>query len=349
MKDWKKIVLSSHASIREAIQTIDEGALQIALVVDPDLCLLGTVTDGDVRRGILREISFDSPVSLIMNSNPIIASVHQTREEILAMMKQHCLHQIPLVDEKSRLVDLKVLENFLQHKQFQNCVVIMAGGLGSRLGPMTTDCPKPMLKVGGRPILETVICNFLEQGFYRFYISVNYKAEMIMEYFGDGSRFGANIEYLHESKKLGTAGALSLLPELPPDPLVVINGDLLTKVNFLQLFEFHQYHQAMATMCVREYDFQVPYGVVKVGQHSILAIEEKPIHRFFVNAGIYVLNPDVLRLIPPDSYCDMPKVFDNIIKLGLGTTAFPIREYWLDIGRPDDFERASGEYSEVFE
>ena len=348
MKDWKKVVLNQHVSIREAIRIIDAGALQIALVVDADHRLLGTVTDGDVRRGILREISFDDPVCQVMNSRPVVAKVHQTQDEILALMKHRSLHQIPMVDESGRLVGLEIMEALLQSRQLPNCVVIMAGGLGARLRPLTNDCPKPMLKVGGRPILETLVGNFLEQGFNRFYMAVNYKAEMIKEYFGDGARFGAEIEYLHESKKLGTAGALSLLPEKPTEPLVVMNGDLLTKVNFQRLFDFHLQHRAMATMCVREYDFQVPYGVVNVDQHRILEIEEKPVHKFFVNAGIYVLAPEVLSFISADRYCDMPTVFEKLMEIGMETAAFPIREYWLDIGRMADFERAAVEFNEVF-
>lgn len=348
MKDWKKVVIAPEVSIREAIRTIDAGALQIALVVDAENRLQGTVTDGDVRRGILREVSFDDSVCKIMNTNPVVARVQQGREKILALMKERSLHQIPVVDDEGRLAGLEVVEALLQSQHFPNQVVIMAGGLGTRLRPMTNDCPKPMLKVGGRPILETLLQNLKEQGFSRFYLAVNYMAALIKDYFGDGSAFGVEIKYLHEEKKLGTAGALSLLPEPPAEPLVVMNGDLLTKVNFQHLFDFHRQHKAVATMCVREYDFQVPYGVVKVDQHRMLGIEEKPVHKFFVNAGIYVLNPQVICSIPQGSYCDMPAVFDRLAHEGHDSAAFPIREYWLDIGRLDDFERASCEFSEVF-
>lgn len=348
MKDWKKVILTPEISIREAISTIDAGALQIALVVDADNKLLGTVTDGDVRRGILREIPLDASVCEIMNPGPAVVNVHQSREEILALMKKKSLRQIPLVDGSGRLVGLEVIEAILQPPDFPNQVVIMAGGLGTRLRPMTNNCPKPMLKVGGRPILETVLQNLKEQGFRRFYLSVNYMADLIKDHFGDGSCLGVEIEYLHEDKKLGTAGALSLLPVLPTEPIMVMNADLLTKVNFQQLFDFHRQHQSAATMCVREYDFQVPYGVVKVDQHRLLGIEEKPVHNFFVNAGIYILGPEVFKLIIPDCYCDMPTVFETLIEKKYATTVFPIREYWLDIGKLDDFERASGEFSEVF-
>lgn len=348
MKDWKKVIISPEASIREAIRTIDAGALQIALVVDAENKLQGTVTDGDVRRGILREISFDDSVCKIMNSRPVVARQKQGREKILGLMIERSLHQIPTVDDEGRLAGLEVVEALLQSQHFSNQVVIMAGGLGTRLRPMTNDCPKPMLKVGGRPILETLLQNLKEQGFYRIYLSVNYMADLIMDYFGDGSAFGVEIKYLREEKRLGTAGALSLLPEPPTEPLVVMNGDLLTKVNFQYLFDFHKQHKVVATMCVREYDFQVPYGVVKVDQHRMVSIEEKPVHKFFVNAGIYVLNPQVINVIPNNNYCDMPAVFEKLAQEGQDCAAFPIREYWLDIGRVNDFDRASCEFGEVF-
>jgi len=226
---------------------------------------------------------------------------------------------------------------------------LMAGGLGSRLGELTKDTPKPLLKVGTKPILEVILENFISHGFHRFYISVNYKAEMIRDYFGDGSRWGVEIRYLHEHKRLGTAGALSLLPDNPTLPVLVMNGDLLTKVNFRQLIDFHNETNSKATMCVREFELQVPYGVVQIANHRLRAIEEKPVQRFFVNGGIYVLSPDMLQFIPEDSFYDMPTLFDEIIARGEETSVFPIREYWIDIGRADDFERANDEvYKEGF-
>jgi NDP-sugar pyrophosphorylase family protein len=224
----------------------------------------------------------------------------------------------------------------------------MAGGLGSRLGTLTADRPKPMLPLGNKPILETILQNFLDFGFRNFYVSVNYKAEMIQSYFGDGSKWGANIRYLKEAEALGTAGAVGLLPEPPQKPMIVMNGDVLTKINFLQLLDFHAEHEAHATMAVREYDFQVPYGVVKVEQEAIHSIDEKPIQKFFVNGGIYVLEPSVQKMIPRGERLDMPELFRTLHQAGKKTVAFPIREYWLDIGRIDDFERAKGEFSGTF-
>ena len=349
MKDWRKVLVSSDITIRETIRVIDSGALKIALVVNDGNRLIGTVTDGDIRRGILRGCSLEDRVAEVMNATPTIAIQNEGREKILMLMRQKQVFQIPIVDGDGSLVGLEVLENILETPRHDNWVVLMAGGLGTRLKPLTDEIPKPLLKVGGKPILETILENFLEYGFTRFYISVNYRAELIEEYFGNGSRWGAEIQYLREDRKLGTAGALGLLPARPAAPVLVMNGDLLTKVNFQQLLDFHLEHRAQGTMCVREYDFQVPYGVVKLDKHRIYSIEEKPVQRFFVNAGIYVLEPDVLDLIPKNAYFDMPTLFEKLVEQQKETAVFPIREYWLDIGRIDDFERAKGEFGEVFE
>lgn len=348
MKDWKNVLASPDTSIREAIRIIDQGALKIALVVDEASRLVGTVSDGDIRRGILKGCDLENPVHQIMNTSPSVAGKNDGREKILALMRQKQIYQIPLVDGDGVLVGLEVIDTILAPPQRNNWVVLMAGGLGTRLKQLTADTPKPLLKVGDKPILETILGNFIEHGFNRFFISVNFKSEMIEEYFGDGSRWGVQIDYLREDKKLGTAGALGLLPEKPSVPVFVMNGDLLTKVNFQQLLDFHIEHNSAATMCVREYDFQVPYGVVKLDQHRILSIEEKPIQRFFVNAGIYVLQPEVLDLIPSGLPLDMPSLFDKLIEIEKETAVFPVREYWLDIGRMSDFERANGEFDRVF-
>lgn len=347
---WKSALISKTVKIREAIKTIDAAALQIALVVDANGKLLGTVTDGDVRRAILKDISLDEAVEKIMMKTPVTASLDQSRESILTMMEHRQIRQVPIVDAQGRITGIEVLDDLLQRQTKENWVVLMAGGLGSRLSPLTDDCPKPLLKVGKKPILETILENFIEYNFHHFFISVNYKDQMLKEYFGDGSRWGIKIQYLHESEKLGTAGALGLLEETPKKPLIVMNGDLLTKVNFRQLLDFHAEHKAAATMCVREYDFQVPYGVVRLdNKNEVTAIDEKPVQRFFVNAGIYVLEPKVLSHVSKNKALDMPVLFERLIAEKSTVTAFPVREYWMDIGRLDDFQRANGEFPAVFE
>jgi dTDP-glucose pyrophosphorylase/CBS domain-containing protein len=348
MKDWKKVLVSPDTSIRETIRVIDQGSLKIALVVDEANRLVGTVSDGDIRRSILKGCDLENEVLQVMNTSPTVAGTSDGREKILSIMRQKLMYQIPVVDGAGVLIGLEVIDTILATPRFDNWIVLMAGGLGSRLKSLTVDIPKPLLKVGDKPILETILGNFIEHGFSRFFISVNYKSELIEAHFGDGSRWGVQIDYLREDKKLGTAGSLSLLPEKPSAPILVMNGDVLTKVNFQQLLDFHLEHRASATMCVREYDYQVPYGVVKLDQHRILSIEEKPIQLFFVNAGIYVLGPEVLDLIPQDDYFDMPSLFEKLVAQKRETAVFPIREYWLDVGRMDDFERAQGEYAKVF-
>jgi len=348
MKNWREVLVSPSTSILETIQIIDSAALQIALVVDGDGRLLGTVTDGDIRRAILKGLSLTEPVARAMNPAPTVALVNEGRQEILAVMKAKNLRQIPVLDEAGRVVGIEILEELLKGGRKDNLVVLMAGGLGSRLRPLTQECPKPLLRVGSRPILETILHNFIEYGFERFYISVNYKADMIKKYFGDGSRWSVRIEYLEEEQSLGTAGPLSLLPEKTDRPLLVMNGDLLTRVNFDQLLQFHLDSRALATMCVREFDLQVPYGVVKIDGHRLLGIDEKPVQRFFINAGIYVLQPSVLELIPCVACYDMPDLFARLVEQGRETAVFPVREYWLDIGRLSDYERANGEYEAIF-
>ncbi|WP_016742355.1 nucleotidyltransferase family protein [Brevibacillus brevis] len=346
--DWRELLVSPQTPILHTLEIIDKSARQIALVADENDRLLGTVTDGDIRRGLLKGRALQDPISLIMNSFPTVASPYETRENILALMKIKKIHQIPIVDEDGKIVHVEVLNELLRPTKKDNWVVLMAGGLGTRLHPLTHDCPKPLLPVGNKPLLETILQSFIDQGFHRFYISVKYKAEMIQEHFGDGSNWGISIQYLQEKESLGTAGALSLLPEKPSEPFFVMNGDLLTKVNFEQLLDFHKTYQAQATMCVREYDHQIPYGVVRLDQYRLTSIEEKPTQRFFVNAGIYVLSPDAVENIPHNQYFDMPSLFDHLVKNQQQTIAFPIREYWLDIGRMADFERANMEFAEVF-
>lgn len=348
MKNWQDTLVSPDSKILEAIEVINRSSLQVAMVVDSNRKLLGMVTDGDIRRAILKNIPMSTAVERIMMKDFVSASEKDEREKVLNLMEQNDLSRIPVIDGHGRVVDLKILLDIIKTEKLDNSVVIMAGGLGTRLRPLTRERPKPLLKVGNKPILETIIDNFREYGLDNFIISLNYKAEMIKEYFGDGSKWDINISYIDEEKPLGTVGALSLMPEKPASPFFVINGDLLTKINVKQLLEFHSRNNSFATMCVREYDFQVPYGVVKVDEHRLLGMEEKPIQSFFVNAGIYVLDPQSLDLIPPNSYLDMPNLFETMIGLSKNTTVFPIHEYWLDIGRTVDYERAHDDFQQHF-
>lgn len=352
MKDWKKTSVSPETTIRQTIEVIDKSALQIALVVDPEDKLLGTVTDGDIRRGILKGIRLEDPVKNIYYVSPLTVSVDDDPETMRTIMRNQRINHLPVVDHDGKVVYLQTLQDILSEKKKENAVVLMAGGLGTRLHPLTKDCPKPLLKVGGRPVLETILEGFITHGFDRFFISVNYKADMIEDYFGDGSKWGVTIDYLREDKRLGTAGSIKLLPEKPALPFIVMNGDLLTKVNFKSLLEFHKNNNtlsnAWATMCVREYNMQIPYGVIRQDGNKLIRLDEKPVHRFFVNGGIYVFQPDVIDLIPDNTYFDMTDLFDVMMGKDYKSVIFQIREYWMDIGHKKDFEMADGEFGEIF-
>jgi len=349
MKDWKQAVVSPQDTIRDAIRTIDAGGIQTALVIDQENLLQGTVTDGDIRRAILKDLPLETSVATIMKTNPTIARQGDAKESILVTMKLTGHRHIPILDEKNHVVEVAFLEDLIQTEALENWVILMAGGLGTRLRPLTENCPKPLLQIGNKPILQTILENCRDHGLKKFYISINYKAEMVKEHFGDGSRWGVTIKYIEEQKRMGTAGALSLLDEKPDSPVLVMNGDLLTKVNFQNLLDFHKEHNAQATMCVREYHFQIPYGVVEINGQRITSIIEKPSQRFLVNAGIYVLQPETLGLIPADTFFDMPDLFKWLIERGLTAAAFPIREYWVDIGQLPDLEQARGDYKEIFD
>ncbi len=349
MKDIQNIIVQTINTIKEALQIIDTQALRIAVVIDAEKKVIGTICDGDIRRAILKGFDINDSIKDVYFKTPTICNINEPIEKIIQLAISKKVYQIPIVDDNGYLIKIEDLGNMLSLTNRPNEVIIMAGGLGTRLRPLTQDTPKPLLKVGNQPILETIINNFFKYGFKNIIISVNYKSEMIMDYFGDGSKLGVNISYIHEKDRLGTAGALSLLKNKPNQPFFVMNADLLTNVNFGHLLDYHIAEKSDATMCVREYDFQVPYGVIEVKNQHITSIVEKPIHKFFVNAGIYILSPNVLDRIPHNTFYDMPTLFDELIQEKQTILSFPIHEYWLDIGRISDFEQAQVEYGDIFE
>lgn len=344
MTKWKSVLISPETPLSEAIAKIDASGLQAALIVDENALLHGILTDGNIRRAILAGKNLQVPVSEVMNSKPTTVPVGTSNEEKLDLMRRLTIHHLPLVNDVGHVVGLSTLDDLIGATARPNWVVLMAGGLGQRLQPLTEDRPKPLLPVAGKPILEIIVEGFSAQGFKHIFLSINYKAEMIRDHFGDGSRWGVQIEYLHEKTRMGTAGALSLLPDRPTDPLLVMNGDLLIQTKFDNLLQFHQAHDAAATMAVREYELRVPYGVVRLDGARIQKIEEKPTQRFFINAGIYALSSAALDHLLPDEFCDMPTLFDRLISNSLTTSAYPLREYWLDIGRMEELERAQSEW-----
>ena len=348
MNNYKSILLKPTSTIKEALRIIDNGSMQIALVTNKDEQLLGTLTDGDIRRGLLNNLSLNDSIESIIFKTPTVCHIEDTREKILEIALEKKLHQIPIIDKDRKLVGIQEIDELLKPKYKTNKVVLMVGGLGTRLRPLTDKIPKPMLKVGNKPILETIILNFKKYGFVNIILCVSYKSEIIEDYFKDGSAFGVNIEYIHENKRMGTAGALSLVKEKLNESFFVMNGDLLTNINFEHMMDYHLSNNAVGTMGVREYDFQVPYGVVNIDGQNILNIEEKPVHQFFVSGGVYVLSDEVLSHIPEDEFYDMPTLFKKLIEEKEKSISFPIHEYWLDIGRIEEFEKANNEFYEVF-
>ena len=348
MKDYKNILLSPSSTIQEALKIIERGAMKIAIVVDENEKLLGTLTDGDIRRGLLGTLGLENSIESIVFKTPTVCKIDDTKEKILEIAVGKKLYQIPIVDNEGKLVGIEEVDELLRLQQKSNKVVLMVGGLGARLRPLTNATPKPMLKVGDKPILETIILNFKKYGFTEIILSVGYKSEIIEEYFGDGKKFGINIEYVHEEKRMGTAGALSLIREKLKEPFFVMNGDLLTNINFEHMMDYHVSNCSIATMGVREYDFEVPYGVVNIDGINITSVVEKPVHNFYVSGGVYILSLSSLKYIPQNEYFDMPTLFEKIIEEGKKSISFPIREYWLDIGRIEEFEKANNEYHKVF-
>ncbi len=341
-KSWKQIVVGPELSLGEALKVLDNVGLRLLLVADESGHLLGTLTDGDVRRALLRQVTLTCPVDKAMNAAPRTVRLGDTREGVRELMERYGLLHIPLLDAEGRLAGLETYQD-LQGKPEQDAwVFLMAGGFGTRLRPLTDDCPKPMLNVAGRPILEVILERFVAAGFRRFFISVHYLADRIKEHFGDGSRWGVALNYIEEESPLGTGGALGLLPDTGDQPVLLMNGDVLTQLDFGALLDFHCARESALTMCVREYDMQVPFGVVEGDGERVTGIVEKPVHRFFVNAGIYVVSPEAIARARPARRLDMPDLVDELIREDATVSMFPVHEYWIDVGRPDDFETAQG-------
>lgn len=342
----RQIMVEPNMSIRDVISIIDKGGVQIAFVVNSEGKLLGTVTDGDIRRGLLNGIELSSQIDKVMNKGCRSVLVDADEEEVQRLMLQKQLHQIPVVDEDGILRDIALLADYINPKPLSNSVVIMAGGKGLRMRPLTEFCPKPMLLVSGVPMLEIIIQRCKDVGLKNFYISVNYLKDQIIDYFGDGSKWDVYIEYIHEDAPLGTAGALKLLDGKLNEPFLVMNGDVLTRFDYRRLINSHEANdESLATICIREHSIEVPFGVVRLIDDKVVAIEEKPSVNRFINAGIYVLNPKALDFLEKNHYCDMPDLIDRLIQSGKTVGAFPIHEYWIDVGHSAALSRADGEWS----
>lgn len=340
----EKVVLSTEHTVLDALHVINAAALKVCLIIDEKWHLLGVVTDGDIRRAILNNVELTQSVVAVMNRNPVTISSKLSRAQLLDVMRAHGILVVPVINDVGQLIGLETWESSALSSSYDNPVFIMAGGFGTRLRPLTDNCPKPMLKVGSKPILETLITQLVKSGFKNIYISTHFMPELITDYFGDGAAWQANIQYIHEEIPLGTGGAIGLLPANIPDlPLIMINGDILTTVDFNRLLDFHVENQAAVTMCVREYDYQIPYGVITGDGYKVTSMIEKPVHHYFVNAGIYVVSPDIVHSVPKEVRIDMPTLLEQHMENGAHVMMFPIHEYWLDIGRMEDFKRAQSD------
>lgn len=337
---WQRAILQSTATIHDAIKTLNDVAIKIVLISNGNGVLEGTISDGDIRRGLLRGLTLASPINDVIRRNPLVAPDGMSRELVLQLMKANKIQQVPVVDVNGHLVGLHIWDDIAVPTDRPNLMVIMAGGMGTRLRPHTERCPKPMLPLAGKPMLEHIIERAKLQGFCRFALAIHYLGHMIEDHFGDGARFGVRIEYLKEETPLGTAGALSLLKPSPELPFVVLNGDVVTDIRYSELLDFHARQDAAATMAVHLYEWQHPFGVVQMSGVEIVGFEEKPIARSHVNAGVYALNPAALNSLLAGEHCDMPTLFEKLQGQGQRIVGYPMHEPWLDVGRPDDLMRA---------
>lgn len=336
----QKALLPHDATLHDAIRNLNESSLQIALATAADGTFLGTVTDGDIRRGLLRGLDLKSSIDSIIHRNAMVAPPEMSVESMLKLMQANQISALPVVNENRQIVGLHLLSELLAPTRRANIMIIMAGGKGTRLRPYTENCPKPLLQVNGKPMLEHIIERAKAEGFHHFVISVHYLGHMIEEYFGDGSRWQVKIEYLREKEPLGTAGAISLLNQRPIAPFLVSNGDVLTNVHYSEVLNFHLRFGATATMAVRLHEWQHPFGVVFTKGVDIVGFEEKPISRSHVNAGIYALEPAALDVLKPGEPCDMPTLFARLKDASHRTIVYPMHEAWMDVGRVNDFQEA---------
>ncbi len=345
-KEMIEFCLKENSTVCKCMEVIDKNKQGIALVVNKQGQLIGTVTDGDVRRFILSGHAIEEPVANVMSTNFITAPLGTSEKKIKELMNNYLVRNIPILDKNGCPCKIVNIRDIVSEEYANQIAIIMAGGQGDRLKPITEDIPKPMVKVGDKPIIENIINDFARCGIINIYISINYKGYVIKDYFGDGSKHGVKITYIKENKKLGTAGALTLLPEIPLKPLIVINGDVITKTNFLRLIEFHKQHRCVMTVAASQYKVNIPYGVLKLSGHYLLGIEEKPQQEFLCNSGIYTLNPEVLSLIPKNTEFNMTDLIEEIVRKGLPVSTFPLHEYWIDIGEFEELSKAKKDYQQ---
>jgi dTDP-glucose pyrophosphorylase len=337
---WRQAIIPAKSTIQDVILNLDQVAIKIVLVINDEGELEGTISDGDIRRGLLKRLTLNSKIESVIHRNALVVPPDMRTEMVMQLMIANKIQQIPVVDEHHHVVGLHLWDEITTPPKRTNMMVIMAGGKGTRLMPHTQDCPKPMVLVSGKPMLEHIIERAKLEGFTHFVLAIYYLGHMIENYFGNGEHLDVQIDYLREKSPLGTAGALSLLTPRPDAPFVVTNGDVITDIRYSELLDFHVRHDSTATMAVRVHEWQHPFGVVHTQGVDIVGIEEKPITHSHINAGVYVLEPEALGYLHDENTCDMPMLFGRIQEQGKRTVVYPMHEPWLDVGRPEDLERA---------
>lgn len=337
---WRQAILPVYATIEQAIRNLDQVSIKIVMVVNEKGVLEGTISDGDIRRGLLKGLDLNSPIESVIHRNALVVPPEIGRDLVMQLMIANKILQIPVINEHQQVIGLHLWDEIATPSVRPNLMVIMAGGMGKRLLPHTEVCPKPLLHVAGKPMLEHIIESAKSEGFSHFVLAIHYLGHMIEDYFGDGERLGVRIDYLREQSPLGTAGALGLLNPRPDVPFVVTNGDVITDIRYGELLDFHIRHNAAATMAVRVHEWQHPFGVVQTQGVEIVGFEEKPVARSHINAGVYALEPDALSVLNVDEHCDMPALFERLQMKAKRTVAYPMHEPWLDVGRPDDLVAA---------
>jgi dTDP-glucose pyrophosphorylase len=347
--------LTRAATLLQAVQAIEFSEIRTAVVVDDNNKLIGTITDGDIRRRLLAGGSLEEPVTNAMNTSPVTAKPGASPVLLAELMKSKNVLTIPIVTTTNEFVemihlrDLKNIKSELLPKiSNYDFAIIMAGGEGNRLKPITNMIPKPMVEIGGMPLLERQIIALAEAGIKRIYISVNYLANLIEDYFKDGKRYDTEIIYLKEVEKMGTAGALTLIEQIPQKPVLLINGDVFTNSNFNSLLEYHLQSEADFTVATTNYTIEIPYGVIHLDNQEVKSIEEKPTQIFLCNAGIYCLSSHAFRLISDHKLTNITELFNILISKSYKIAAFPIHEYWIDIGTPEDLDKAREFYKNKF-
>lgn len=341
-EDLSRFVVRPDQTVREAMQVISDNWRELALVADASMRVLGVITDGDIRRGLLSSVTMESPASSVMTRQYVAVQPNVDRAGVLDLMKARSIRQVPVLDAERRLVGIHFLEALIGTTEKPNAAVIMAGGEGRRLRPFTDARPKPMMEVAGRPILERIVLHLVGYGIKRIFLSVNYLAHAIRDHFGDGERFGCAIEYLHEDEPLGSGGALSLLPPGIAHPLLVMNGDLVSQFDVARMLEQHGRDRAEATIAARHHQVDIPFGVLDVDGGHLVQLTEKPSAHYLINAGIYVLEPRLLAAIPRNRFYPMTDLFECLLKQGKRVSVYRLEEDWIDVGRREDWSRANG-------